>query len=174
MSSKQTYPQDKVERKASMFVPSARKQPSLYCVLWQVLQARQLTPGNDINLVSDRLSIHLINRDVHKQQVWKIVKHWSNWSNTKMFCKNLWRVLHLLQISPPPPPHPGDVSFIVVYHLTLHPTLCSLIFVGVSEVVSIYSTFIIVSPHLPTLALGNAVLARLLSYHISVIINLIS
>ena len=149
MSSKQTYPQDKVERKASMFVPSARKQPSLYCVLWQVLQARQLTPGNDINLVSDRLSIHLINRDVHKQQVWKIVKHWSNWSNTKMFCKNLWRVLHLLQISPPPPPHPGDVSFIVVYHLTLHPTLCSLIFVGVSEVVSIYSTFIIVPPPLP-------------------------
>ena len=38
------------------------------------------------------------------------------------------------------------VSFIVVYHLTPHPTLRILILLGVSEVVFIYSTFIIVYP----------------------------
>ena len=38
------------------------------------------------------------------------------------------------------------VSFIVVHHLTPHPTLRILILLGVSEVVSIYSTFIIVYP----------------------------
>ena len=41
------------------------------------------------------------------------------------------------------------VSFIVVYHLTPHPTLRILILLGVSEVVFIYSTFIIVYPPPP-------------------------